>query len=108
MLNDFDSKNIILVKTFQFSLDIIKYVNVLNIEKQYVISKQLLRSATSIGANIKESQHAESAAKEASESEYWLLLCKHSNQQNCDELLNQIDEIQKIISKIIFTTKTYL
>ena len=84
--------------------------------KKYIIAKQLLRSGTSIGANIRESQSAESrtdfihklkiAAKEADETEYWLLICKHSkNYPDSDILLKNLHEIIKVLSKIISTSK---
>jgi four helix bundle protein len=76
----------------------------------------LLRSGTSIGANVREAQNAESkpdfihklkiAAKEADETEYWLLLCQKSYQYGiCDELLNQLTSIIKVLSRIISTSK---
>lgn len=78
-----DKGNIIVSKTIEFSLLIIKYCEVLEREKKYVIARQLLRSGTSIGANVFEAQNAESkidfvhkmkiAAKEASETLYWLV-----------------------------------
>lgn len=84
--------------------------------KKYNLSNQLFRSGTSIGANINESQHAESKAdfihklkistKEAEETKYWLLLCQHSkNYPNCDNLIIQIESIIKVLSKIISTSK---
>ncbi len=80
------NENPILKLTFQFSLEIIKYTELLESIRKYNLSNQLFRSGTSIGANVKEAQNAESkadfihkmkvAAKEADETEYWLLLCK--------------------------------
>ena len=80
--------NVILNKTFDFSLQIIRYCELLQEEKKYVISNQLLKSGTTIGANVREGQNSESkndfihkfkvAAKEIEETRYWLLLCKHS------------------------------
>jgi four helix bundle protein len=77
--------NALLIKTFNFALNIIDYTNELQDQKKYVIANQLLKSGTSIGANSKESQNAESKAdfihklkiaiKEADETEYWLFLC---------------------------------
>jgi four helix bundle protein len=107
--------NLILDVTFLFSLEIITYTNQLQQNKNYVLANQLLKSGTSIGANCKEAQNCESkndfihkikiAAKEADETEYWLLLCKYSNLEPCDDLLEQIKSIQKIINKIISTSK---
>ncbi|MDE3183066.1 MAG: four helix bundle protein [Bacteroidota bacterium] len=80
--------NPILKMTFDFSLLVINYCDFLDSTKKYTISRQLLKSATSIGANTMEAQNAESkadfihkikiAAKEADETQYWLLLCSLS------------------------------
>lgn len=113
-----ERENIILTKSFQFALDIIAFVEILNENKRFVLGNQLFRSGTSIGANIKEAQHAESpadfihklkiAAKEAEEAEYWLLLCKHSSfYPTNDKLLSEIKEIQKILTKIIYTSRNH-
>jgi len=79
--------NIILDKTIKFSLDIIRYCEVLESERKYVIARQLLKSGTSIGANAFEAQNAESkndfihklkiAAKEIEETKYWLILLNY-------------------------------
>ena len=95
---------------------IIKFSEELESRRKFVVAKQILRCGTSIGANVREAQNAESradfihkmkiAAKEADECEYWLLICKHSeNYPNCDLLISHINEIIKILSKIIGTTK---
>lgn len=108
--------NVILSKTVQFSLEIIKYVEVLEEKRKYVIANQLLKSGTSIGSNIHEAQNAESksdfiykfkiAAKEIEETKYWLVLCKHSvNYPACTFLEEQLFEIEKIVTKIIATSK---
>ena len=110
-------ENLIVQLTFDFALSAIKYVELLEEKRRYVIAKQLLKSATSIGANTREAQNAESkadfihkfkvAAKEADETEYWLLLCSHSNSYpECSHLLEQIKSIQKVITKIIASSKT--
>ena len=76
----------------------------------------MFKSGTSIGANVKEAQNAESkndfihkmkvAAKEADETEYWLGLCnKAEDYPNCDYLLNETNSIIKVLSKIISTSK---
>lgn len=110
-------KNLILDITFRFSLDIITYVDSLESMKKFVVAKQLLRSATSVGANIREAQHAESradfihklkiAAKESEETLYWLELCEQSKgyNNNCQHLLITCREIQNILFKIIVTAK---
>ena len=112
-----DKENVIVEKSFRFALKVIQYCELLEENKKYVISRQLLRSGTSIGANVRESQNAESkpdfihkiklAAKEADETEYWLLLCKNSPSYPFEEkLLIDVRELIKIMSKIISTSKS--
>jgi four helix bundle protein len=112
-------ENPILDLSFKFSLEIIKYTERLEQSRKYNISNQLFRSATSIGANIRESQHAESradfihklkiASKEAEETTYWLELCHNSeNYPECTDLLKQVESISKILSKIISSSKALL
>ena len=111
------SEKIILKKTVEFSLAVIEYAELLEVQKKFVIARQLLRCGTSIGANVHEAQNAESkpdfihkfkiAAKEVEETKYWLVLCKNSNSYpSCEHLERQIIEIDKIITKIISTSKT--
>ena len=94
----------------------IDYCEVLNNEKKYIISKQLLRSATSIGANSMEAQNSESkvdfihkmkiAAKEADETQYWLTLCEYAEgYPNCDHLSIKLQEVQRILNAILGTAK---
>jgi four helix bundle protein len=108
--------NLILLKTFDFAKKVVQYTEKLEGQKRYVIANQLLKSGTSIGANIKEAQSAESMAdfihkvkiamKEADETEFWLFLCNElENYPNSDELLNDVFEILKITNKIITTSK---
>ena len=84
--------------------------------RKYTIAQQLIKSGTSIGANIREAKNAESridfihkmkiSAKEADETEYWLLLCQSSpGYPDCHQLLDQVLVINKILSKIISTAK---
>ena len=91
------SENIILKKTVEFSLAVIEYAELLEVQKKFVIARQLLRCGTSIGANVHEAQNAESksdfihkfkiAAKEVEETKYWLVLCKNSNSYpSCEHL----------------------
>jgi len=111
-----DKKNIIVDLTFKFSIAIISYCEKLEGDKKFVLARQLLKSGTSIGANTREAQNAESkadfihkfkiAAKEVDETEYWLLLCKGSKSYpNPDDLLADLQVIQRIISKIISSSK---
>lgn len=111
-----DKENIIVEKSFQFALEVVLFCEELEENRKFVISRQLLRSGTSIGANIREAQNAESkidfihktklAAKEADETEYWLLICKHTPTYPFDEkLLSHVHELMKIFSKIISSSK---
>ncbi len=113
--NSFES-NPILKMTFSFSLDILSYCDELNNAKRYVLSQQLCKSGTSIGANSNEAQDAESkadfihkfkiAAKEVRETKYWLQLCKQAPQYPaCDLLIDKLNEIERVINKIISSAK---
>jgi len=109
--------NLIVTKTFEFSVQIMQYTEILLDKKKFPIANQLFRSGTSIGANVKEAQKAESrldfihkmkiAAKEAEETEYWLALCKtNPNYPNPEKLLTDVESIHKILSKIISSAKS--
>ncbi len=112
-------ENPIVELTFKFSLRMIEFCEVLDLKRQYNLSRQLFRSATSIGANVKEAQNAESRAdfihkmkislKEVEETEYWLELCLNSkNYPGTKEELDQLKAIRKVLSKIIATSKSNL
>ena len=114
-----EKKNVILDKSFEFALAIIEFSEELESQKKFVIARQLLKSGTSIGANIREAQGAESkadfihklkiAAKEAEETEYWLLLCKAAKSYPFEEsLLLKLNEIQKLLTAIISSSKQSL
>ena len=109
-------RNIIKDKSFQFALKTIQYCDKLTSLKKYVISKQMLKSGTSVGANIREAQQAESkldfihkleiALKEVEETDYWLLLCQFSkNYPNPGELINKLNSVRHLIIAIIVSTK---
>jgi four helix bundle protein len=111
-----DRENVIIELTFKFSLSIIDYCEKLEAQRKYVLARQLLKSGTSIGANAREAQNAESkadfihkfkvAAKEADETEYWLELCKSSSHYpDIGNLLSDLEVIIKVISKIIGSSK---
>ncbi len=115
-MNDEFKNNPVVNLSFSFSLEILKYCEQLDKSGRYVVSKQLLRSGISIGANIKEAQNAESnadfihkfkiSAKEIEETEYWLLLCRESAQPGFPEsLITDLEILKKIVSKIIGTSK---
>lgn len=111
-----DKPNIIVDLTFQFALDIISFSEKLDKKGKKVVANQILKSGTSIGANVREAQNAESkadfihkmkiAAKEADETRYWLDITKHADGYPFeDELIQRIIEIEKVLSKIISTSK---
>ena len=111
--------NQILIESKAFAIRIIKLYKYLKDEKHvYVLSKQVLRSGTSIGANVRESVNAQSrmdfinklniALKEANETEYWLELLHESNYLSEDEftsIYNNCGKIAATLTKIIKTTK---
>lgn len=114
-----NNDNPILKLTFEFSLDIVEFTEILEEKKKYVIAKQLLRSATSIGANVREAQNAESKAdfihkmkiahKEADETLYWIELCNASKSYPTSKALEEkVFIIIKVLSKIIGSSKTRL
>ena len=114
--------NVIKTKSFSFALRIIKLFRFLKEEKQeFILSKQLLRSGTAIGALVRESEQAESkkdlihklaiAQKEAHETDYWLELLFQSDylsEAQFQSIKIDIDEINKILASIIITTKQKL
>ncbi len=113
-------ENIILDRTFQFALDIVNLYKRLVEQKEYVLSKQLLRSATSIGANVEEAMAGHSrkdflakmviASKEARETRYWLKLLNKSQLVKLDftTYLNEVEHIVNIITAIVKTTQVNL
>ncbi len=107
-------KNPILKSSIDFAILVTAFCEILNSNKQFIISKQLTRSATSIGANAMEAQNCESkaafihkikiSAKEAAETHFWLLLCeRNKNFANTEILQNKLIEIQKILNSILGT-----
>ena len=111
--------NIIRTKSYQFAVRVVNlYKFLVEDRKDFVLSKQLLRSGTSIGANVREAEHAESKAdfihklsialKEANETEYWIDLLKETSYLNNSEYISiQVDikEILKLLTSIIKTSK---
>jgi four helix bundle protein len=111
-------ENIIVIKSFNFSMQILQLFKVLVKQNEYIISKQLLRCSTSIGANVEEAGAATSrkdfalkmsiASKEAREARYWLRLLKEDDfikGYNYTDLLNEIDQIINILTKIVKTAQ---
>lgn len=112
-------ENIVMNKSYAFSLRVIKLCKYLiTNEKEYVLSKQVLRSGTSVGALVKEAEHAQSKAdfinkmnialKEANETEYWLMLLKDSeyiDEKSFESLHSDISELIKLLASIVKTSK---
>lgn len=106
-------------RTFQFALQTIRVCQQIDeVEKQYILTKQLTRSASSVGANVREARNAESkndfihklsiALKECDESVYWIELLIElvkSNNENLMRLKSESNEITKILSSIILKSK---
>ncbi len=106
-------------RTFEFSVQVIELYKFLQFEKkEYVLGKQLLRSGTSIGANVEEATAAQSkkdfiakmsiALKEARETNYWLRLLKRTGFIKKDNLINESSEIMNILGAIIRTSRKNL
>jgi four helix bundle protein len=113
------SDNILVNKSFKFAVRIINlYKYLCDNKKEFILSKQLLRSGTSIGANINESQEAQSknnfisklsiSLKEARESKYWIELLKETDyltNQEASSIIEDLVEILKLLTSIIKSTK---
>lgn len=113
-------ENIIQQKSYTFAIKIIElYKHLTETKKEFILSKQLLRSGTSIGANIEEAIGGQSkkdfisklsiAYKEARETRYWLSLIrdtKYMTQEELSQIFDQCEEIIKIIGKIQSTIKS--
>lgn len=111
-------ESIIATKSFAFALSIISLYTQLKKQNEFVISKQLLRSGTSIGANVVEASAAQSAkdfisklaiaSKEARETKYWLQLLEASRLVELDykDLLNQVEEIINILTASVKTAQS--
>jgi four helix bundle protein len=116
-----EKNNVIKNKSFNFALRIVKLSKYLSQDKQeYVLSKQLLRSGTAIGALIRESEYAESRAdfvhklrislKEANETLYWLELLHHAeyiDKRGFDSINKDCIELLKLLTAIVKSTKNY-
>jgi four helix bundle protein len=116
MQNELIQKKPILKLSIEFSVAIAEYCELLHEKKKFVIAQQLLKSGTSIGANSFEAQNAESkadfihkfkiAAKEAEETQYWLLACSQlSTYPDCSHLVPKLEEIHKILGSILKSSK---
>ena len=107
--------NALVDKSFEFAKAIVNFHRILQDDKQFEIASQLIRSGTSIGANSREAQRAESkrdfkhklkiALKEADESMYWLELINETIVEVPSELYELNEELVKLLVKIIVNTK---
>lgn len=114
--------NLVAEKSIEFSIRLIKLYKILLEErKEYILSKQMLRSGTAVGALIREAEHAQSKAdflnkmnialKEANENEYWLLLLNKGDfitDKEYESIRNDAVEMIKLLAKIVKTTKETL
>ena len=113
-------ENIVREKSFRFAIRAIRlYQYLTETKKEYVLSKQMLRSGTSVGANVREADNAESKAdfihkmgiaqKEADETMYWLELLKETEYLAANEFTSihkDAEELLKLIRSIIITSKS--
>ena len=115
-------KNVIAAKSYVFAIRIISLYKFLTAEKkEFVLSKQVLKSGTAIGALVREAEHAQSKAdflnkmnialKETNETEYWLMLLKDTGyiqQAEFDSIIKDCQEVLKLLVSIVKSTKTSL
>ncbi len=116
------AKNIVGEKSYRFAIRIVNlYKWLCDEKKEYVLSKQLLRSGTAIGALLKEAEHGQSksdflnkvniALKEANEAAYWLMLLKDTRfitEKEFESIILDAEELIKMLVSIVKTTKTKL
>ena len=112
-------ENLVKDKSFAFAIRVVRLYKILCEErKEYVLSKQVLRSGTAIGALVRESEHAQSAAdfinklsialKEANETEYWLMLLHEADyltEVEYDSIIKDCKELLRLLISIIKKTK---
>ena len=117
--NDNGSKadNPVVRLSFELALAVLAYVEELEASRRYVVARQLLRCGTSVGANVREAQHAESradfihkckiAAKEAEETDYWLQLCTHAPAYPTPPtaLNDTLLSVRRLLARIIISSK---
>ena len=117
-----NKENVLKDKSYKFALRIVKlYKHLTEDKKEFVLSKQILRSGTSIGANITEGNQAQSTAdfihklsialKEAFETEYWLCLLRDAEyltEKQAESLIVDCNELQKMLTASIKTSKSKL
>lgn len=109
-------ENAVQMKSYAFALETIKLAQELAVAREFVVSRQMLRAGTSIGANIEEAQAAQSrrdflskmaiASKEARECNYWLRLIRDSNLVAAHRVQSLLDESEELIRLLSAITKT--
>ena len=113
-------ENVVKIKSFAFAVRVVKlYQFLTNEHKEFVLSKQVLRCGTAVGAMVRESEHSESTAdfvhklaiaqKEINETIYWLELLKETNylsQEQFESINSDAVELIKLLTSIIKTTKS--
>jgi len=116
--NCVETENVVRKKSFEFALTIIRLYKDLQTKKEYVLSRQILRSGTSIGANVEEAQGAQTrkdfhskmtiAYKESRETHYWLRLLQESGLVALDysKCMKDVEELNRILASITKTTKS--
>ena len=116
------SENVVKDKSFAFAIRVVRaYQHLVSEKREFILSKQVLRSGTSIGANIEEAIGGQSEAdfiaklsiayKEARETCYWIRLLQATDyltESQAQSLLKDAEELCRIISKILLTTKQHL
>ena len=113
-----NTDNTVMIKSKEFAVRIIKLYKFLCEQREFVMSKQILRSGTSIGANIKESKYAQSrpdfisklsiALKEAAETEYWLEILfetDYLSEKQYQSIISDCTELIKMLTAIVKSTK---
>ena len=112
------AENTVLIKSKEFAIRIVKlYQHIAEVKKEYIIAKQLMKSGTSIGANVREANRAQSkkdfaskmniALKEAAESEYWLELLHETDYLTDNEfssIISDCIELNKLLTSIVKTS----
>ena len=109
-------ENVIMDKAFSFAVRIVNLYKLLCGRNEYVLSKQLLRSGTAVGALLRESEHAQSRAdfinklsialKEANETEYWIMLLHETEYLSTTEYYSIIKDCQEIVKLLIVIVRT--
>ena len=116
------NKNIVKEKSFDFAIRIVKlYKYLMEEKKEFVLSKQILRCGTSIGANINEAQQGQSkkdflmkmniSLKECTEAKYWIELLSatdYINQEQKDSIIKDCIELEKLLTSIVKTTSNQM